>query len=251
MAPLDALRDGLFEEMKARIKETDMSVPARRGPWWYYTRTEEGKDYAIHCRRPARGREELPPAGEPGEEEQILLDENVAGGGVGVLRRRQRRRQPRPPLAGLLDRPCRRREVRAALPAARRRDPAGAAAESVPDTGYGLAWSAAGDYVFYVRMDEAQRPFQLWRHRLGTRPGRRRPRLRGGRPALLARHRLDPRRGLRAHRPAQHQHHRVARHPRRPTRWPSPVVVLPRREGVEYAVDHLAPAGGGAGGSSP
>ncbi len=53
MAPLDSLRDGLFEEMKARIKETDMSVPARRGPWWYYTRTEEGKSYAIHCRRPA------------------------------------------------------------------------------------------------------------------------------------------------------------------------------------------------------
>ena len=75
-APLAGLRTELFEEMKARIKETDMSVPARRGPWWYYSRTEEGKDYAIHCRRPARGRDELPPAGEPGGEEQILLDEN-------------------------------------------------------------------------------------------------------------------------------------------------------------------------------
>ena len=51
-ARLVGLRTTLFEEMKARIKETDMSVPARRGPWWYYTRTEEGKDYAIHCRRP-------------------------------------------------------------------------------------------------------------------------------------------------------------------------------------------------------
>ena len=75
-APLADLRERLFEEMKARIKETDMSVPARRGPWWYYSRTEEGKSYAIHCRRPARGRDELPPAGEPGDEEQILLDEN-------------------------------------------------------------------------------------------------------------------------------------------------------------------------------
>ena len=35
-APFGGLRDALFEEMKARIKETDMSVPARRGPWWYY-----------------------------------------------------------------------------------------------------------------------------------------------------------------------------------------------------------------------
>ena len=81
-APLAGLRSSLFEEMKARIKETDMSVPTRRGPWWYYSRTEEGKDYGIHCRRPARGPEELPPAGEPGEEEQILLDENVLAEGT-------------------------------------------------------------------------------------------------------------------------------------------------------------------------
>ncbi len=40
----------------------------------------------------------------------------------------------------------------------------------MPETGYGLAWSAAADYVFYVRMDEAQRPFQLWRHQLGSDP---------------------------------------------------------------------------------
>ncbi len=86
-APLGGLRTTLFEEMKARIKETDMSVPARRGPWWYYTRTEEGKDYAIHCRRPARGPDELPPAGEPGGEEQILLGREPARGGFRVLRR--------------------------------------------------------------------------------------------------------------------------------------------------------------------
>ena len=77
LAPLAKFREELFEEMKARIKETDMSVPARRGPWWYYARTEEGTSYAIHCRRPARAPDELPPAGEPGEEEQILLDENA------------------------------------------------------------------------------------------------------------------------------------------------------------------------------
>ena len=91
-APLGGLRDALFEEMVARIKETDLSVPAREGPWWYYARTEEGKSYAIHCRRPARGRTELPPAGEPGGEEQVLLDENALAEGSRVLRRRQHRR---------------------------------------------------------------------------------------------------------------------------------------------------------------
>src|ERR1700722_16072849 len=56
-APLAGLRSGLFDEMKARIKETDMSGQTRRGPGGCYWRTEEGKDYGIHCRRPARGPE--------------------------------------------------------------------------------------------------------------------------------------------------------------------------------------------------
>ena len=230
--------------MKARIKETDMSVPTRRGPWWYYSRTEEGKDYGIHCRRPARGPQELPPAGEPGEEEQILLDENVLAEGsdyfaVGSAAVSHDHRW----LAYSTDRP-RRREVRAAVPApgapASRRAP-----ESVPETGYGLAWSAAADYVFYVRMDEAQRPFQLWRHELGTDPAGDVLVVRGARPALLARDRHDPGRRVGAGRPAQHQHAPSGSPSRPPTPWPSPASSCPRSEGVEYAVEHLTPAGGG------
>ena len=41
-----------FGEIKARIVETDLSVPVRKGPWWYYERTVEGRDYVIHCRTP-------------------------------------------------------------------------------------------------------------------------------------------------------------------------------------------------------
>ena len=81
LAPLDGLRTTLFEEMKARILETDMSVPSRRGPWWYYGRTEEGKNYAIHCRRPAGPADELPPLGEAGVGEVIMLDENTVAEG--------------------------------------------------------------------------------------------------------------------------------------------------------------------------
>ncbi len=50
MAPLDGLRDELYDEMLWHIKQTDVSVPFRDGDWWYYTRTEEGLQYAIHCR---------------------------------------------------------------------------------------------------------------------------------------------------------------------------------------------------------
>ena len=56
---LAILQEQLFEEIKARTKETDLSVPTREGDWWYYTRTVEGQQYGIHCRvrspRPTTG----------------------------------------------------------------------------------------------------------------------------------------------------------------------------------------------------
>lgn len=59
------LQERLFQEIKGRIKQTDTSVPYRRGPFLYYTRTEDGREYPIHCRRAAT---EAP--------EQVLLDVN-------------------------------------------------------------------------------------------------------------------------------------------------------------------------------
>ena len=54
MAPLAGLREELYREMLSHIKQTDVSVPFRDGDWWYYTRTEEGQQYAIICRREAK-----------------------------------------------------------------------------------------------------------------------------------------------------------------------------------------------------
>jgi oligopeptidase B len=51
MKPTEALQERLYAEMLGRIKQTDSSVPYRRGEWWYYTRTEQGKQYPIHCRK--------------------------------------------------------------------------------------------------------------------------------------------------------------------------------------------------------
>ena len=48
---LGNLADSLYEEMLARIKEDDESVPYRRGPYFYYSRTEKGKQYSILCRK--------------------------------------------------------------------------------------------------------------------------------------------------------------------------------------------------------
>ena len=54
MSPLSGLRDQLYDEMLSHMKQTDVSVPFRDGNWWYLTRTEEGKQYAIHCRKASR-----------------------------------------------------------------------------------------------------------------------------------------------------------------------------------------------------
>ena len=49
---LEPLRQQIFDEIKSRTLETDLSVPVRRGAWWYYARTVEGQQYAIRCRCP-------------------------------------------------------------------------------------------------------------------------------------------------------------------------------------------------------
>jgi len=70
MAPLADLRDQLYQEMLSHIKQTDVSVPYRDGDWWYYTRTHEGSQYAIHCRTHG-----VPNATED-TPEQVVLDGN-------------------------------------------------------------------------------------------------------------------------------------------------------------------------------
>ncbi|MGA3096751.1 MAG: S9 family peptidase [Bryobacteraceae bacterium] len=70
-AALRPFENALYDEMLARIKQTDLSVPARRGDSLYYSRTEEGKQYPIQCRR--KGSMTAP--------EEILLDLNELAGG--------------------------------------------------------------------------------------------------------------------------------------------------------------------------
>src|ERR1700691_5243216 len=71
MAPLAGLREELYQEMLSHIKQTDISVSYRDGDWWYYSRTEEGLQYGIFCRK--RGG----PAGpDTDAAEQVILDGN-------------------------------------------------------------------------------------------------------------------------------------------------------------------------------
>jgi oligopeptidase B len=71
MAPLAGLREELYQEMLSHMKQTDISVSYRDGDWWYYSRTEEGLQYGIFCRK--RGGPAGPDADAP---EVVLLDGN-------------------------------------------------------------------------------------------------------------------------------------------------------------------------------
>ena len=75
MAPTKELQEGLYKEMLGRIKQTDLSVPSRIGEYFYYSRTEEGKQYPYMCRR----------KGSMSGAEEILLDLNALAQGHGFL----------------------------------------------------------------------------------------------------------------------------------------------------------------------
>src|ERR1035438_1651308 len=66
---LKPFSDAIYREMLGHIKQTDLSVPTRRGEYFYYSRTEEGKQYPIQCRR----------HGNMDASEEVLLDLNALG----------------------------------------------------------------------------------------------------------------------------------------------------------------------------
>ena len=84
-AHLSGVQEKIFGEIKGRTLETDLSVPTRRGDWWYYGRTLEGSQYPIQCRAPLTAPDDwTPPDLSPDvavHGERVLLDANVEAEG--------------------------------------------------------------------------------------------------------------------------------------------------------------------------
>jgi oligopeptidase B len=162
------LRDAIFAEIKARTQETDLTVPSRKGGWWYYTRTVAGLQYPVFCRRAVRPADAGPPISEDGsplEGEEVLLDGNVLAAGaeffsIGSYSISADGRS----LAYSTDFSGSERFTM------RIKDlvTGEIAADEIPDTFYGSAWSRDGSALFYVTVDEAWRPYRVWRHMVGT-----------------------------------------------------------------------------------
>src|SRR5262245_18486735 len=156
LAPLSALRDRIFEEIKTRVQETDESAPIPDGAWEYTSRTSEGSQYAVHCRRPR---------GAGPEEARVLLDENVLAAGHDYFALGGFEVTPdHAVVAYSVD------VTGGERYALRFRDLATGAdlPDAVEDVTYGLAWADDAQHCFYVRPDDAMRPHEIWCHRLGS-----------------------------------------------------------------------------------
>ncbi len=154
MRPTATLADALYDEMLARIKEDDRSVPYRRGGYVYYSRTEKGKQYAILCRK--RGGLDAP--------EDVTLDENaLAEGhpffalGVWTVSDDGMLLAYTTDLTGF-------RQYTLHVKDLRTGDLLVDRVEKVVS----VAWAADGRTLFYVTEDASKRPYRLYRHRLGA-----------------------------------------------------------------------------------
>ena len=167
LASLEPLRERIFGEIKSRIKETDASAPTRWGPWEYFSRTIAGHEYAVHCRRP-RGSADLPapeaaPGTPPGEE--VVLDENALAVESSYFALRGFAVSPS---QGLVAYSADLTGGERATLRFRNLTDGSTLTDEVTDVYYGLAWANDERTVFYVRPDDAMRPWQVWRHALGT-----------------------------------------------------------------------------------
>lgn len=154
MAHTAALRERLYNEMRSRVKEDDESVPERFGAFVYYSRTQTGQQYPVVYRRAIGA-----------DDEELLLDINALAGGypftrIGVFL---------PTYDGRL--------------LAYSVDVEGSETytlylkdlttgilldQPIVNTYYGAAWSSDGRCLFYTTLDDARRPYRVYRHVIGS-----------------------------------------------------------------------------------
>jgi len=157
MKHTEPLQAKLYKEMLGRIKETDLSVPEKIDDYYYYTRTEEGKQYSIYCRK----------KGSMDASEEILLDANVLGAGKPYFRIGAYKPSPNHQLVAYstdtLGSETYTIQVKDLATGQLLKD-------EVPNTATSLEWINDNQTIFYTTLDEAKRPFKLFRHTLGDNP---------------------------------------------------------------------------------
>ncbi|HYF40478.1 MAG TPA: S9 family peptidase [Gemmatimonadales bacterium] len=157
MRHTQALQERLYQEMRARIKETDLSVPERVDDYQYYSRTEAGGQYPIYCRKPET----------VGAGEEILLDQNSLASAHSYFKVGAVEISPDHQFlaysvdtSGAEDFTVYVKDLRTGA----------LLAESISGASSRMAWANDSRTLFYATLDEARRPCRLHRHVLGTNP---------------------------------------------------------------------------------
>ncbi|MEO8027577.1 MAG: S9 family peptidase, partial [Bryobacteraceae bacterium] len=164
MKGTDQLQSKLYAEILSHIKETDLSVPVRRGDFFYYSRTEKGKQYPIYCRKPAvKGADG--PEWSDGAKEEVLLDVNQLAEGhkyflVGNFSVSPNQKMVAYSTDTSGD------EVMTTyvknLTTGKLLD------DRITNSYYTLEWANDNKTFFYTILDEAKRPYKVFRHTLGV-----------------------------------------------------------------------------------
>jgi len=219
-----ALREQLFQEMHGRLRENDESVPDRYGSYAYFTRNLEGRQYPVFCRRSIEGEHAVETlldvndlaAGHEFTRPGIFLptyDGRLLAYSIDVDGSETYTLHIKDLTNGtVLDRP-------------------------VPNTYYGAAWSADGRTLFYTTLDDAKRPYRVYRHAVGSDPA----------TDALVYEEPDQIFHLTVGESRSRAYVLITIHSNTtsevraiPADAPetTPVVLLPRRQGVEYTVQH-------------
>jgi len=150
-------QEKLYRELLSRIKETDLSVPVKIDDYYYYTRTEEGKQYSIHCRK----------KGSLDAQEEILLDQNALAAGHEYFRIGAFKISPDHRLLAYST-----NTTGSEVYTLYVKDliTGELLSDKIEDTYYSVEWANDNKTIFYNILDDAKRPYKLYRHTLGTDP---------------------------------------------------------------------------------
>ncbi|MDQ5852943.1 MAG: S9 family peptidase, partial [Chloroflexota bacterium] len=218
------LQEQLYAEMRGRIKETDQQVPEKRDDYFYYSRTEEGKQYPIFCRR----------HGGLDAEEELLLDQNQLAEGHAYCRIGAYRVSPDHRLLAYSVDTSGAEKYTLFVKDLNTGD---LLPDQLPNTYYGVEWANDNRTIFYNVLDEAMRPYKLYRHTLGTDP----------REDVLVYHEPDEAFFLWISKPKSHAFLLMTLRSMSTTEvWFVPAgqpeaeftVIQPRQHEMEYSVDH-------------
>ena len=155
MRHTEVLQEQLYQEMRGRIKETDVSVPERRDHYFYYTRTEAGGQYPILCRK--RGALDAP--------EEVILDQNPLAAQHSYFRVGVSEVSPDHRLLAYSVDTSGAEEFTLFIKDLQTGE---MQSERIGGTSPGVAWANDSRTLFYTVLDDARRPCRLYRHTIGS-----------------------------------------------------------------------------------